>query len=133
VDKLLLISSSEVGQRAVQHRNVINAAKAAGVKFIAYTSLLHADTSPLGLAAEHIETEQMLADSGIAYALLRNGWYTENYLASAPPALEQGPDEALRSLLRRQRWNVSAVARELGVSRPTVYRRMRVLGIEPPV
>ncbi len=48
VDKLLLISSSEVGQRAVQHRNVINAAKAAGVKFIAYTSLLHADTSPLG-------------------------------------------------------------------------------------
>ena len=50
VDKLLLISSSEVGQRAVQHRNVINAAKAAGVKFIAYTSLLHADTSPLGLA-----------------------------------------------------------------------------------
>ncbi|WP_195605939.1 SDR family oxidoreductase [Klebsiella oxytoca] len=88
VDKLLLISSSEVGQRAVQHRNVINAAKAAGVKFIAYTSLLHADTSPLGLADEHIATEQMLADSGIAYALLRNGWYTENYLASAPPAIE---------------------------------------------
>ncbi|STR66025.1 NADPH:quinone oxidoreductase 2 [Klebsiella michiganensis] len=82
VDKLLLISSSEVGQRAVQHRNVINAAKAAGVKFIAYTSLLHADTSPLGLADEHIATEKMLADSGIAYALLRNGWYTENYLAS---------------------------------------------------
>lgn len=81
VDKLLLISSSEVGQRAVQHRNVINAAKAAGVKFIAYTSLLHADTSPLGLADEHIATEKMLADSGIAYALLRNGWYTENYLA----------------------------------------------------
>lgn len=90
VDKLLLISSSEVGQRAVQHRNVINAAKAAGVKFIAYTSLLHADTSPLGLADEHIATEKMLADSGIAYALLRNGWYTENYLASAPAALEHG-------------------------------------------
>ncbi len=90
VDKLLLISSSEVGQRAVQHRNVINAAKAAGVKFIAYTSLLHADTSPLGLADEHIATERMLADSGIAYALLRNGWYTENYLASAPPAIEHG-------------------------------------------
>ena len=90
VDKLLLISSSEVGQRAVQHRNVINAAKAAGVKFIAYTSLLHADTSPLGLADEHIATEKMLADSGIAYALLRNGWYTENYLASAPPAIEHG-------------------------------------------
>lgn len=90
IDKLLLISSSEVGQRAPQHRNVINAAKAAHVKFIAYTSLLHADTSPLGLADEHVATEQMLAESGIAYALLRNGWYTENYLASAPAALEHG-------------------------------------------
>jgi len=90
VAKLLLISSSEVGQRAVQHRNVINAAKAAGVGFIAYTSVLHADTSPLGLAAEHIETENMLAASGIPYALLRNGWYSENYLASAPSALEHG-------------------------------------------
>ena len=90
IDKLLLISSREVGQRAPQHRNVINAAKAAHVKFIAYTSLLHADTSPLGLADEHVATEKMLAESGIAYALLRNGWYTENYLASAPAALEHG-------------------------------------------
>ena len=90
VDKLLIISSSEVGQRAPQHRNIFQAAAAAGVKFIAYTSLLHADTSPLGLADEHIATEKMLADSGIPYALLRNGWYTENYLASAPPALEHG-------------------------------------------
>ncbi|WP_318378014.1 SDR family oxidoreductase [Enterobacter sp.] len=90
VEKLLLISSSEVGQRAAQHRNVINAARAAGVKFIAYTSLLHADTSPLGLHTEHVETEKMLADSGIPYALLRNGWYSENYLASAPAALAHG-------------------------------------------
>ncbi|POT56991.1 NAD(P)-dependent oxidoreductase [Citrobacter amalonaticus] len=90
IDKLLLISSSEVGQRATQHRNVINAAKAASVKFIAYTSLLHADRSPLGLADEHVATEQMLADSGIPYTLLRNGWYSENYLASAPAALEHG-------------------------------------------
>ncbi len=90
VEKLLLISSSEVGQRAPQHQNVINAAKAAGVKFIAYTSLLHADTSPLGLHVEHVATEKALAESGIPFTLLRNGWYTENYLASAPPALEHG-------------------------------------------
>jgi len=90
VDKLLLISSSEVGQRAAQHQNVINAAKAAGVKFIAYTSLLHADTSPLGLHVEHVQNEKALAESGVPYPLLRNGWYTENYLASAPPALEHG-------------------------------------------
>ncbi|WP_288790162.1 SDR family oxidoreductase [uncultured Enterobacter sp.] len=90
VDKLLLISSSEVGQRAAQHQNVINAAKAAGVKLIAYTSLLHADTSPLGLHVEHVETEKALAESGVPYTLLRNGWYTENYIASVPPALEHG-------------------------------------------
>lgn len=90
VEKLLLISSSEVGQRAAQHRNVINAAKAAGVQFIAYTSLLHADRSPLGLHVEHVATEKMLAESAIPYALLRNGWYSENYLASAPAALEHG-------------------------------------------
>ena len=88
VEKLLLISSSEVGQRTSQHRNVIEAAKAAGVKLIAYTSLLHADTSPLGLAAEHVETEAMLAASGIPTVLLRNGWYTENYAASIPAALK---------------------------------------------
>ncbi|MEW5560332.1 SDR family oxidoreductase [Enterobacter asburiae] len=90
VDKLLLISGSEVGKRAEQHGNAIRAAKAAGVKFIAYTSLLHADKSPLGLHVEHVATEKMLAESGIPYALLRNGWYTENYLASVPPAIEHG-------------------------------------------
>lgn len=87
VDKLLLISSSEVGQREAQHKAVIDAAKAAGVGFIAYTSLLHADTSPLGLGVEHRATEAQLKASGIPFALLRNGWYTENYAASIAPAL----------------------------------------------
>ncbi|MBW1214995.1 SDR family oxidoreductase [Pantoea allii] len=87
VDKVLLISGSEVGQREAQHRAVIDAAKAAGVKFIAYTSLLHTDTSPLSLGIEHRATEAMLATSGVPYALLRNGWYTENYAASIAPAL----------------------------------------------
>lgn len=90
VDRLLLISSSEVGQRATQHQNVINAAKEAGVGLLAYTSILHADTSPLPLAEEHKQTEAMLADSGIPFVLLRNGWYTENYAMGAPAALELG-------------------------------------------
>jgi NAD(P)H dehydrogenase (quinone) len=90
VEKLLLISSSEVGQRAAQHKNVIEAAKAAGVKLIAYTSLLHADSSPLDLAEEHIATEKLLKESHIPFVLLRNGWYTENYIASVPPALQHG-------------------------------------------
>lgn len=90
VDTLLLISSSEIGQRAQQHRNVIEAAQKAGVKRIVYTSLLHADTSVLNLAQEHIATEQMLKASGIAHTILRNGWYTENYTASVPGALAGG-------------------------------------------
>ncbi|MGO1544081.1 MAG: SDR family oxidoreductase [Gulosibacter sp.] len=82
VDRLVLVSGSEVGQRLAQHTNIINAAKAAGVKFIAYTSLLNLDTSELGLAPEHIGTEQLLAESGIDYATLRNGWYWENYASA---------------------------------------------------
>lgn len=89
-DKLLLISSSEVGQRVAQHRNVIDAARRAGVKLVAYTSLLHADNSPLGLGTEHRETEAMLRASGLSHVLLRNGWYTENYAAGIPAALAQG-------------------------------------------
>ena len=87
VDKLLLISGSEVGQREAQHKAVIEAARTAGVGFIAYTSLLHADSSPLGLGVEHRATEALLRASGVPFALLRNGWYSENYAASIAPAL----------------------------------------------
>lgn len=86
-NKVLLISSNEIGQRAEQHRAVINAAKHAGVQLLAYTSVLHADTSVLGLASEHRQTEADLKASGIPYTLLRNGWYTENYAAGIPAAL----------------------------------------------
>lgn len=87
VDRLLLISSNEIGHRAEQHRNAIEAAKRQKVKAIVYTSLLRADGSSLSLAGEHRETEAMLKASGIPYVLLRNGWYTENYTASVAPAL----------------------------------------------
>ena len=90
VDKVLLISSSEVGRRAVQHQAVIAAAGQAGVKLLAYTSVLHADVSPLGLAGEHRETEACLRASGVPFVLLRNGWYTENHAASIPAALQHG-------------------------------------------
>lgn len=88
--KLLLISSSEVGKRTSQHQAVIEAAQAAGVQLLAYTSILHADTSPLPLAAEHLATEQLIQASGLPAVILRNGWYTENYLASVPTALQYG-------------------------------------------
>ena len=90
VDKLLLISSSAVGQREAQHKTVIDAAKANGVKLIAYTSLLKADSSPMMLAAEHVATEKYLAASGLPHVLLRNGWYNENYTENLAPVLEHG-------------------------------------------
>jgi NAD(P)H dehydrogenase (quinone) len=89
-DKVLLISSSEIGQRVNQHRSVIDAAKRSGVQLLAYTSVLHAGTSPLGLAAEHRATEALLSASGVPFVLLRNGWYTENYTAGVPAALAHG-------------------------------------------
>lgn len=90
IDTLMMISGSEIGQRVAQHRNVIEAARKAGVKRIVYTSLLHADSSTLGLAPEHVETEALLQASGLSITLLRNGWYTENYTVSVGPAVANG-------------------------------------------
>ena len=90
IDKLLLISANEIGRRTPQHQAVIDAAKVAGVPYLAYTSLLRADTSPLGLAQEHRETEKLIQDSGITYTFLRNNWYSENYLAGVAHAIEIG-------------------------------------------
>lgn len=90
IEKLLLISSNEVGKRLAQHGNVITAARRAGVKEIVYTSLLHVDTSPLNLAGEHWQTEHAIKASGIPHVILRNGWYTENYTSSIPAAIANG-------------------------------------------
>jgi NAD(P)H dehydrogenase (quinone) len=89
-DKVLLISSSAAEQRTAQHRHVIEAAKAADVKLIAYTSILHADSNPMVLAVEHRETEGLIRSSGIPFVLLRNGWYTENYTDNVVAAIKRG-------------------------------------------
>ncbi len=90
VERLLLVSSSEVGRRAEQHRNVVGAARAAGVKLLAYTSILKADTSAMQLAAEHRATEEAIRASGLPFVFLRNGWYLENYTGNLASALEHG-------------------------------------------
>lgn len=90
VSRLLLISASEPGKRVPQHRNAIEAAAAAGVGFLAYTSILNADTTKMLLAEEHQATEAIIRASGLRYALLRNGWYFENYTERLEPVLEHG-------------------------------------------
>ena len=90
VTKLLLISSSEVGSRASQHQAVIEAAQQAGVELLVYTSILQADVSPMLLAQEHKATEQLIKVSGLPAVILRNGWYTENYVQGVASAIENG-------------------------------------------
>ena len=90
VETLLLVSANELGQRQAQHRNVVDAARQAGVKLIAYTSILKADTSRMQLAGEHLGTEELIRASGIPFVFLRNGWYWENYTENLGPALEHG-------------------------------------------
>ena len=89
-ERVLLISGSEVGQRLAQHQNVIDAAKAAGVELLAYTSVVHADTSGIALAAEHRATEEAIVASGLPYTFLRNSWYLENYSDQLAAYVEHG-------------------------------------------
>ena len=90
IDTLVLISSSDFNDRAGQHRNVIAAAKAAGVKHLIYTSILKGFDNPMILAGDHKATETAIAESGISATILRNGWYTENYTGALPASVEHG-------------------------------------------
>ncbi|MBO9668369.1 MAG: SDR family oxidoreductase, partial [Bdellovibrio sp.] len=90
VDKLMMISGSEVGQRVSQHANILSAAKKTNVKFIAYTSILNADKSKMMLATEHLATERMIQESGIQHAFLRNSWYIENYTGQLKNVIASG-------------------------------------------
>jgi NAD(P)H dehydrogenase (quinone) len=90
IDRVLLISGNAVGQRERQHGAVIEAAKKAGVSYLAYTSVLNAQGSKLLLAAEHVLTEKLLEKSGLNYDVLRMPWYSENYTGALAPAIEHG-------------------------------------------
>ncbi|MDQ7809324.1 SDR family oxidoreductase [Amycolatopsis sp. A133] len=89
-DKVLLVSSSEVGRRAAQHQAVIEAAKEAGVRHLVYTSAPQATTSKLVLAPEHKATEELIEASGLAATILRNNWYNENYADTIKQAAATG-------------------------------------------
>ncbi|PII82312.1 NAD(P)-dependent oxidoreductase [Leucobacter sp. OLJS4] len=90
VDTVMLVSGSEVGQRVAQHRAVIDAAAAAGVTKFVYTSAPKATTSDLVLAPEHKATEEAIVASGLPAVILRNNWYTENYLGDLATAAQTG-------------------------------------------
>ncbi|KQY46220.1 SDR family oxidoreductase [Cellulomonas sp. Root137] len=89
-ETVLLVSGSDVGRRVAQHGRVIDAAKAAGVRRVVYTSAPHADTTELVLAPDHKATEELLRASGLAWTILRNNWYTENYVGAVEQARTTG-------------------------------------------
>lgn len=115
-DTVLLISGNEIGRRVAQHGHAIDAAKSAGVKRIVYTSAPNADTSALVLAPEHKATEELVAASGLPATILRNGWYTENYLQAVEQARQTGTlltsvgDGRVASASRRDFAEAAAVA-----------------------
>lgn len=91
-DQLLLVSSSDPGADAVRlHRTAIKAAVTAGVGRVLYTSHQGAAlTSPFGPARDHAATEQALADSGLAWTSLRNGFYAQSLTWLTGPWRETG-------------------------------------------
>lgn len=127
IDRLLLISSSVMGQRVAHHKNVIEAAVRAGVSLIVYTSILRADTSELSLAAEHLATEEMLRESGLPFVVLRNGWYLENDTAMLAPAVAHGAiigsagDGRLSSASRSNYAEAAALVLLQGAAAGTIY------------
>ncbi|GAA4669681.1 SDR family oxidoreductase [Frondihabitans cladoniiphilus] len=89
-DTLVLISGSDLGKRVEQHSAVIQAAKDAGIARIVYTSAPAADDTALILAPEHKATEEFLIGSGVPFTILRNGWYTENYVSQIAAGRDHG-------------------------------------------
>ena len=89
INRLLFVSGAP-GNRQEEHANVVEAAKEAGVTYIAYTSFAGADKATSPLAADHIFTERLIEKSGIAHTFLRNNWYLENEMPIAGAALSNG-------------------------------------------
>ncbi|SFF83959.1 NAD(P)H dehydrogenase (quinone) [Actinoplanes philippinensis] len=89
VDKLLLISTTTPSERVANHRRAIDAAAAAGASLVAFTSMLHADTSTTSLASTHWATEEYLRER-LPGVMLRNGWYLENYTDQLSQVLQGG-------------------------------------------
>lgn len=92
-DRLLLISTDAVGVAGVrlkQHVTAINAAEAAGVKHVLYTSLTKPEGSPVTLAPDHVQTEAALKASTLGWTVLRNNLYMEMLIGTIQQALQAG-------------------------------------------
>jgi NAD(P)H dehydrogenase (quinone) len=121
VDTLVFVSSDgEAARVVVHHRNVLDAARAAGVGHVVLLSGLDvAPDSPFCYAFTNGDTERLLRASGLAYSIVRAGLFAEFFLglvrgAGDPVALPAG------------RARVSLVARD------DVARSLAALALGPP-
>jgi NAD(P)H dehydrogenase (quinone) len=93
VDRVLLISTDELaspGKRLAQHKAAVAAAAKAGVGHILYTSMPNPDKSLVSFAPDHLGTEEAIKASGMAYTIIRNSWYIDNYFMGMPHNLQAG-------------------------------------------
>lgn len=127
VDRVLLVSASEPGRRAAQHQAVVDAAATAGVEQFVYTSAPRATTSSLVLAPDHKATEEAIVAAGLPATILRNNWYTENYLGTVEQARQTGVvtasagDGRVASASRRDYAEAAAVVLTSQVEPGAVY------------
>lgn len=124
VDTLLLVSSSTLQNRVQQHKNVVNAAKEAGVQQLFYTSIVQADKKLSPLAPDHGDTEEIIKASGIPYTIFRNTFYMEFLPMYWGEAVETGEwnfpgnDQELNFALRSEMAEALAGA----LSNPTAHK-----------
>ncbi len=91
VDRLLIISGSDVGRRIAQHTAAIEAAKGAGVRHLVYTSILNpSEDNPAVVCPEHRATEEAMQASGLAWTSLRNGIYADLQVPTLEGAIATG-------------------------------------------
>lgn len=120
--KMLLISGTRVGARVVQHKAAIDAAAAAGVQHIAYTSFIGIDdpANPAEVRHDHIETERLIRASGMAWTMLRDAHYADAMILMAGPQVMQSGQwvsnagEGLEAMVWRDDCIASAAAVLLG-------------------
>ncbi|MEI1280314.1 SDR family oxidoreductase [Leptospira venezuelensis] len=89
-DRILIISTDNIGNRIPEHSAAVDAAVKVGAKRILYTSLFKADEVPVTFAFEHEGTEEKIKQSGLAYTILRNNLYSDYLIPKLQHAIESG-------------------------------------------
>ncbi|TGN02330.1 SDR family oxidoreductase [Leptospira dzoumogneensis] len=89
-DRILIISTDDIGNRLEGHSNAVDAAVKVGAKRVLYTSLTKANEVPVTFAFEHEGTEEKIKQSGLAYTILRNNLYSDYLIPKLQHSIASG-------------------------------------------